>query len=127
MAVAVAAFWFIRVLTRYSTPQDQTGDQLKECDFQPLRGISIQFSTRRGFSFEHMMQLDAGAICNAVHDECGANAKSTVGVRNRHWETRVSTIGLRILKLRRDDYFPAFLKAVANRPEDADRGDSGSR
>ena len=58
-----------------------------------------------------MMELEVGALTGAPYGE-----KSTErlvqrnGYRDRDWETRAGTVELRIPKLRKGSYFPAFLE-----------------
>ena len=48
------------------------------------------------------------------------------GYRERDWQTRAGTVELRIPKLRRGSYFPAFLEPRRTGREGADGGDPGS-
>jgi putative transposase len=64
-----------------------------------------------GFAAERLMQLETEAICNAAPGERSADRRNLRnGYRDRDWETRAGTVELRIPKLRRGSYFPAFLE-----------------
>ena len=57
------------------------------------------------------MQLETAAICNAAPGErAPERLNQRNGYRDRDWETRAGTVELRIPKLRRGSYFPAFLE-----------------
>ena len=64
-----------------------------------------------GFAAERLTQLETEAICNAAPGERSADRRNhRNGYRDRDWETRAGTVELRIPKLRRGSYFPAFLE-----------------
>ena len=64
-----------------------------------------------GFAAERLMQLETEAICNAAPGERSADRRNQRnGYRDRDWETRAGTVELRIPKLRKGSYFPAFLE-----------------
>jgi len=64
-----------------------------------------------GFAAERLMQLETDTLCGAGHGERNAERRNQRnGYRDRDWETRAGTIELRIPKLRRGSYFPAFLE-----------------
>src|SRR5436189_3301871 len=62
-----------------------------------------------GFAAQRLMELESEALCGAGHGERSAERRNQ---RNgdRDWETRAGTVELRIPKLRRGSYFPAFLE-----------------
>jgi putative transposase len=64
-----------------------------------------------GFSAERLIALETEAIFNAVLGESSPERRNQRnGYRDRNWETRAGTVELRIPKLRRGSYFPAFLE-----------------
>src|SRR5258708_25389309 len=66
----------------------------------------IDFAARR------LMELETDTICGAEHGERSADRRNQRnGYRDRDWETRAGTVELRIPKLRKGSYFPAFLEA----------------
>src|SRR6201998_190161 len=64
-----------------------------------------------GFSAQRLMELEVESKTGAAYGE-----KSTErlvqrnGYRDRLWETRAGSVELRIPKLRKGSYFPAFLE-----------------
>ena len=64
-----------------------------------------------GFAAERLMQLETEGLCGAAPGERTAERRNQRnGYRDRDWETRAGTVKLRIPKLRRGSYFPAFLE-----------------
>jgi putative transposase len=63
------------------------------------------------FAAQRLMEIDVEALCGAPYGERSVpreNARN--GYRDRLWETRSGAIDLRIPKLRKGSYFPAFLE-----------------
>jgi putative transposase len=64
-----------------------------------------------GFAAQHLMELETNALCGAAHGERSAGrVNQRNGYRERNWQTRARTVELRIPRLRRGSYFPAFLE-----------------
>lgn len=64
-----------------------------------------------GFAAQRRMELETDVLCGAGHGERSAGRMNhRNGFRDRDWETRAGTVELRIPKLRRGSYFPAFLE-----------------
>lgn len=83
-------------------------------NLQALLGKSADADFLRemiGFAAQRLMDLEVGGLTGAGYGE-----KSSVrlaqrnGYRERDWETRAGTVELRIPKLRKGSYFPAFLE-----------------
>jgi len=64
-----------------------------------------------GFAAERLMALETEELCGAAPGERSAERRNQRnGYRDRDWQTRAGTVELRIPKLRRGSYFPAFLE-----------------
>jgi len=75
----------------------------KASDAELLRGMI-------SFAAERLMALGVGGLIGAAdgeRSEIRINQRN--GYRERDWQTRAGTVELRIPKLRRGSYFPAFL------------------
>ena len=64
-----------------------------------------------GFAAQRLMELEVEGLTGAAHGERNPERLNhRNGYRDRVWETRAGTVELRIPKLRRSCYFPAFLE-----------------
>jgi len=64
-----------------------------------------------GFAAHRLTELETEARCGAAHGERSLERQvQRNGYRDRDWETRAGTVGLRIPKLRKGAYFPSFLE-----------------
>jgi len=64
-----------------------------------------------GFTAQRLMELEVEGLTGAAHGERNPERMTQRnGYRDRPWETRAGTVELRIPKLRKGSYFPAFLE-----------------
>jgi len=65
-----------------------------------------------GFTAQRLMELEVETLTGAPHGARAPGERLTQrnGYRERDWETRCGSVELRIPKLRKGSYFPAFLE-----------------
>jgi transposase-like protein len=64
-----------------------------------------------GFAAQRLMELETDTLCGAAHGERSPEwVNQRNGYRDRDWETRAGTVGLRISKLGKGSHFPGFLE-----------------
>lgn len=64
-----------------------------------------------GFAAQRLMELEVSGLTGAGFGKKGPERLAQCnGYRERDWETRVGTVGLRIAKLGKDLHFPGFLE-----------------
>jgi len=64
-----------------------------------------------GFAAQRLMELEVETLTGAARGERSPDrVNHRNGYRDRDWETRAGTVELRIPKLRKGSYFPAFLE-----------------
>jgi transposase-like protein len=64
-----------------------------------------------GFTAQRLMELEVEVLTGAAHGERSPERiTQRNGYRDRPWETRAGSVELRIPKLRKGSYFPAFLE-----------------
>ena len=64
-----------------------------------------------GFAAQRLMELEVESLTGAAHGERSPDrVNHRNGYRERDWQTRAGNVELRIPKLRKGSYFPAFLE-----------------
>src|ERR1700736_3074612 len=64
-----------------------------------------------GFAAQRLMELEVESLTGAAHGERSPErVNHRNGYRDRIWETRAGAVEVRIPKLRKSSYFPAFLE-----------------
>ena len=87
--------------------------QIEESAPDPLRAMLVEMVNL-------LMSAEVDAVCGAGYRErSDERANQRNGFRERAWDTRVGTIGLKIPKLRHGSYFPAWLLEPRRRAEKA--------
>jgi len=87
--------------------------QIEETAPDPLKAMLVQM-------VELLMSAEVDAVCGARYGErSDQRGNQRNGYRERPWDTRVGTIGLKIPKLRRGSYFPGWLLEPRRRAEKA--------
>ncbi len=75
------------------------------------RGAADLVRELLAYAAERLMALEVEGLCGAGHGERSpARTNQRNGYRERAWDTRAGRIDLRIPKLRKGSYFPAFLE-----------------
>jgi putative transposase len=87
--------------------------QIEETAPDPLRAILVEM-------VNVLMSAEVEAVCGAGYRERSEErANQRNGYRERAWDTRLGTIGLKIPKLRHGSYFPTWLLEPRRRAEKA--------
>jgi len=87
--------------------------QIEESAPDPLRAMLVEMVNL-------LMSAEVDAVCGAAYGErSDERGNQRNGYRERAWDTRVGTIGLKIPKLRHGSYFPGWLLEPRRRAEKA--------
>jgi len=87
--------------------------QIEESAPDPLRAMLVEMVNL-------LMSAEVDAVCGAAYGErSDERDNQRNGYRERAWDTRVGTIGLKIPKLRHGSYFPGWLLEPRRRAEKA--------
>jgi len=87
--------------------------QIEESAPDPLRAMLVEMVNL-------LMSAEVDAVCGAAYGERSDERDNRRnGYRERAWDTRVGTIGLKIPKLRHGSYFPGWLLEPRRRAEKA--------
>lgn len=88
-----------------------TDDRMALIELLEKSGDTELLRDMLGFVAERLMALEAEDRCGAAPGERSPERiNHRNGYRERRWETRAGTLDLRIPKLRKGSYFPAFLE-----------------
>jgi len=88
-----------------------TDDRMALAALLETRSDSDLLREMIGYVAQRLIQLDVEGLIGAAQGERGEGRENwRNGYRERNWHTRSGTIALRIPKLRRGSYFPAFLE-----------------
>lgn len=88
-----------------------TDDKIALCDLLEKGSDATFLRDMIGFAAQRLMELETDPVCGAGHGERSPErTNQRNGFRDRDWYTRAGTVELRIPKLRKGSYFPAFLE-----------------
>ena len=89
-----------------------TDDRIALIELLEKSGDAAFLREMLGFVAARLMALETDCLCGAGPGERSPErVNHRNGYRERRWETRAGTLDLRISKLRKGSYFPAFLEA----------------
>jgi len=88
-----------------------TDEMMSRCTLLEKRSAADLLREMVGFAAERLMELEVESRTGAAHGERSPDrVNRRNGYRDRIWETRAGAVELRIPKLRKSSYFPAFLE-----------------